>query len=222
MKLLVLEDEIDLLDALEAILLKNNYLVDKADNGEDGFLLAINNDYDGIIMDIMMPGLDGLTVLSKLREKGINTPVMLLTAKGETSDRILGFKTGADDYLPKPFDIDELLIRIKAMLRRSGNISSDIIVYEDIKFDKDKAIVYCKDNTCNLNGKEYQLFELFINNPGKVFSSELLMEKVWGYEDVDISVVWVHISNIRKKLKQLGSKLSILSNRGLGYYLGIK
>ncbi len=222
MKLLVCEDELDLLDALEAILIKNNYIVDRADNGEDGYLLASNNNYDGIIMDIMMPGIDGLSVLKKLRENNIDTPVMLLTAKGETSDRILGFKVGADDYLPKPFDVEELLIRLKAMLRRSGNIVSDVLSYEDISFDKDKAIIYHEDKQVNLNGKEYQLFELFINNPGKVFSSEYLMEKIWGYSDVDISVVWVHISNIRKKLKQLGSKLSILSSRGLGYYLGVK
>ena len=129
---------------------------------------------------------------------------------------------GADDYLPKPFDVDELLIRVKAMLRRSGNLKSDVVIYEDIKFDKDKAVIYCDDKQCNLNGKEYQLFELFITNPGKVFSSEYLMEKIWGYSDADISVVWVHISNIRKKLKQIGSKLNILSNRGLGYFLGTK
>ncbi len=219
MKLLICEDELDLLDALEAILTRNNYIIDKANNGEDGFLLASTGQYDGIIMDIMMPKMDGLTVLKKLRDNNIDTPVMLLTAKGETSDRITGFKVGCDDYLPKPFDIDELLIRLKAMLRRSGNLKSDIVNYEDIKFDKDKAIIFCLDKQCNLNGKEYQLFELFINNPGKVFSSESLMEKIWGYSDADISVVWVHISNIRKKLKQIGSKLSILSNRGLGYYL---
>ena len=222
MKLLICEDELDLLDALEAIFVKNNYIVDKADNGEDGYLLAQSGTYDGIIMDIMMPKMDGLTVLNNLRERGIDTPIMLLTAKGETSDRITGFKMGADDYLPKPFDIDELLIRVKAMLRRSGNLKSDVITYEDIKFDKDKAIIYCEEKQCNLNGKEYQLFELFITNPGKVFSSEYLMEKIWGYSDADISVVWVHISNIRKKLKQIGSKLSILSNRGLGYFLGTK
>ncbi len=222
MKILIAEDEVDLAKALEAILIKNNFVVDVAYDGIEAYDFIKTYDYDALILDVMMPKMDGFTLLKKLRSENIKTPIMMLTARGEKEDRILGFNSGADDYLPKPFDSEELVVRIRAMLRRKDNYSDNIISYKDLSFDKDKAILYTKDKSVSLNGKEYALMDLFMSNPLKVFSVDSLLEKIWGYEDVDIAVIWVHISNIRKKLKSIDSKASISISRGLGYFLEYK
>ena len=219
MKILIAEDEVDLAKALEAILIKNNFVVDVAYDGIEAYDFIKTYDYDALILDVMMPKMDGFTLLKKLRSENIKTPIMMLTARGEREDRILGFNSGADDYLPKPFDSEELVVRIRAILRRKDNYSDNIISYKDLSFDKDKAILYTKDKSVSLNGKEYALMDLFMSNPLKVFSVDSLLEKIWGYEDVDIAVIWVHISNIRKKLKSIDSKVSISISRGLGYFL---
>ena len=219
MKILIAEDEVDLAEALKTLLIKNNFVVDVANDGIEAYDFIKTYDYDALILDVMMPKMDGFTLLKKLRSEDINTPIMMLTARGEKEDRILGFNSGADDYLPKPFDSEELVVRIRAMLRRKDNYSDNIISYKDLSFDKDKAILYTKDKSVSLNGKEYALMDLFMSNPLKVFSVDSLLEKIWGYEDVDIAVIWVHISNIRKKLKSIDSKVSISISRGLGYFL---
>ena len=222
MKILIAEDEIDLADALRALLIKNNFIVDVAYDGEEAYDFIKSVDYDALILDVMMPKIDGFTLLKKIRNENIKTPVMMLTARSQRDDRILGFNSGADDYLPKPFDSEELIVRIKAMLRRKDNYSADIITYKDLSFNKDSALLYTKGKSVSLNGKEYALMEQFMANPLKVFSVDNLLEKIWGYEDVDIAVVWVHISNIRKKLKSIDSKVSISISRGLGYFLEYK
>ena len=222
MKILIAEDEVDLAEALKTLLIKNNFVVDVANDGIEAYDFIKTYDYDALILDVMMPKMDGFTLLKKLRSENIKTPIMMLTARGEREDRILGFNSGADDYLPKPFDSEELVVRIRAMLRRKDNYSDNIISYKDLSFDKDKAILYTKDKSVSLNGKEYALMDLFMSNPLKVFSVDSLLEKIWGYEDVDIAVIWVHISNIRKKLKSIDSKVSISISRGLGYFLEYK
>ena len=168
----------------------------------------------------MMPKKDGIRVLKELRAEGNTTPVMMLTAKGETSDRIVGFDTGADDYLPKPFDTDELLARLRAILRRKGEIKSNTLTFGDLTLDCDAGTVSCGEKSERLRGKEYQLMELFMHNPRMLFSADRIMERVWSWEsDAEINVVWVHISTLRKKLKAIGSGVTIKASRGLGYML---
>ena len=220
MKLLIAEDEIDLAEALAAFLERNKYTVDVVHDGEEAYYSASAGAYDAIILDIMMPKKDGIRVLKELRAEGNTTPVMMLTAKGETSDRIVGFDTGADDYLPKPFDTDELLARLRAILRRKGEIKSNTLTFGDLTLDCDASTVSCGEKSERLRGKEYQLMELFMHNPRMLFSADRIMERVWSWEsDAEINVVWVHISNLRKKLKAIGSGVTIKASRGLGYML---
>ncbi len=220
MKLLIAEDDIDLAEALAAFLERNKYTVDVVHDGEEAYYGASAGMYDAVILDIMMPKKDGLKVLKELRAEGNNTPVMMLTAKGEKNDRIAGFDTGADDYLPKPFDTDELLARLRAILRRKGEIKSNVLVFGDLSLDCDAGTVSCGEHSERLRGKEFQLMELFMHNPRMLFSADRIMERVWSWEsDAEINVVWVHISNLRKKLKAIGSRVTIKASRGLGYML---
>jgi len=224
MKLLIAEDEKDLAEGLQVLFEKNQFLVDVVNNGEDALECGLTGNYDGIILDIMMPKMNGIEVLEQLRKKGIKTPIMMLTAKTQKDDRIIGYDSGADDYMPKPFDVDELIARVRALLRRSGDYKDNSdITFEDLSFDSSSALLKCNGQEVRLNGKEFQLMELFIRNPGKVYSAEKLMERIWGWEsESDVSVIWVHISNLRKKLKALDSKVTISASRGLGYVLGTK
>lgn len=223
MRLLIAEDDLDLAEALTAFLERNQYVVDVVHNGGDAFDYDISGNYDGIILDIMMPVMDGLQVLGKLRAEHLFTPVMLLTAKGEKDDRITGFDTGADDYLPKPFAPDELLARLRAMLRRSGDFKPTILQFDDLSLDCAGGIVHCGGYTERLSGKEFQVLELFMRSPNAVLSADKIMERVWGWDsESEINVVWVHISNLRKKLKAIGSKVSIRASRGLGYILEVQ
>ena len=172
------------------------------------------------ILDIMLPQMDGIEVLKLLRAKGIATPVMMLTAKGEKEDRIKGFDTGADDYLPKPFDPDELLARVRAMLRRGGGYTPNVIAFGDLALDCGEGILRCGNRSERLSGREFQVMELFMRAPRAIVSAERIMERIWGWEsDAEINVVWVHISNLRKKLAVVGSSVVIRVSRGLGYSL---
>ncbi len=220
MRILIAEDEPDLCEALCAFLEKNQFLTDAVHDGEAAYDYAATGAYDAVILDVMMPKADGVTVLQKLRANGILTPVMLLTAKAEKSDRITGFDAGADDYLPKPFAPDELISRLRAMLRRGGEYRPQVLSFADVQLDCGSGELRCGTQSTRLSGKEFQVMELFLRTPRQVLSADRIMERIWGWEsDAEISVVWVHISNLRKKLKAIGSCVSICANRGLGYCL---
>lgn len=220
MRILIAEDEPDLAEALTVFFEKNNFSVDTVGNGFDAYEYASVGGYDAIILDIMMPKLNGIEVLRKLRDEGVKTPVMMLTAKGQKNDRIEGFNSGADDYLPKPFEPDELICRVRAMLRRSEEYRPTVLTYGDITLDPSSGMLSCGDKSIRLSGREFQLMEMFMRSPKTVFSADRIMEKIWGWDsDSEINVVWVHISNLRKKLKAIGSKTSVYANRGLGYAL---
>ena len=220
MKLLIAEDELDLAEALTAFFEKNQFTVDAVHNGFDAYDYAVTGEYDAIVLDVMMPKMNGVEVLQKLRAEGISTPVMMLTAKAQTDDRITGFNAGADDYLPKPFEPDELICRIRAMLRRSGCYRPAVLTVGDVRLDTGTGMLECGSASVRLSGREFQVMELFMRSPGIVLPAERIMERVWGWDsDAGINVVWVHISNLRKKLKAVGSRVSIHANRGLGYVL---
>lgn len=220
MKLLLCEDERELSNALRAILRHNNYTVDTVYDGEDALSYAEADEYDGIILDIMMPKMNGLEVLSTLRRHGNNTPVLILTAKSETEDKITGLDLGADDYLAKPFDMGELLARVRAITRRGTGTAVDTIRYGDLTLDKQSFELSTSSSSIRLGGKEYGIIELLISNPARLISTEKIMERVWGYDsEAEINVVWVYISTLRKKLLQIGSTVEIKASRGLGYSL---
>ncbi|MGN0688360.1 MAG: response regulator transcription factor [Oscillospiraceae bacterium] len=220
MRLLIAEDELDLAEALTVFFEKNHFSVDAVNDGFSAYEYGVSGEYDAIILDIMMPKMNGIEVLQKLRGEGVKTPIMMLTAKGQKDDRIIGFNAGADDYLPKPFEPDELICRVRAMLRRSEEYKPTVLSFGDVALDTSSGILKCADKTIRLSGKEFQLMEMFMRSPRIIFSAERIMEKIWGWDsESEINVVWVHISNLRKKLKAIGAEVSIYANRGLGYVL---
>ncbi len=220
MRLLIVEDDLDLAEALTVFFEKNHFSVDAVHNGFDAYEYASSSGYDGVILDVMMPKMNGIQVLERLRAEGCKTPIMMLTAKGQKDDRITGFNAGADDYLPKPFDPDELLSRVRAMLRRSEAYQPSVLSCGDVALDPSTGLLSCGGQSLRLSGREFQVLELFLRNPRQVFSAERIMERVWGWDnEAEINVVWVNISNLRKKLKTIGSRLSLRANRGLGYAL---
>ena len=220
MRLLIAEDELDLAEALTVFFEKNHFSVDAVHNGFDAYEYAASGGYDGVILDVMMPKMNGIQVLERLRAEGCRTPIMMLTAKGQKDDRITGFNAGADDYLPKPFDPDELLSRVRAMLRRSEAYQPSVLAWGDVTLDPGTGLLACGGNSVRLGGREFQVMELFLRNPRQVFSAGRIMERIWGWDDeAEINVVWVNISNLRKKLKAIGSRVTLKVNRGLGYAL---
>ena len=220
MRLLIAEDELDLAEALTVFFEKNHFSVDAVHNGFDAYEYAASGGYDGVILDVMMPKMNGIQVLERLRAEGCRTPIMMLTAKGQKDDRITGFNAGADDYLPKPFDPDELLSRVRAMLRRSEAYQPSVLAWGDVALDPSTGLLSCGGQSLRLSGREFQVMELFLRNPRQVFSAERIMERVWGWDnEAEINVVWVNISNLRKKLKAIGSRVTLKVNRGLGYAL---
>ena len=220
MRLLLAEDEKDLSRALTAVLTKNNYTVDAVYNGEDALDYAKNTDYDGIILDVMMPVMDGIEALKRMRKAGISTPVIMLTAKAEVNDRIAGLDAGADDYLPKPFAMGELLARLRSITRRKGEMVSEKLEFGDIYLDISAAELGNGKESYRLTHKEFQVMELLLRNSGNLISTERMLDQVWGYDsDVEINVVWVAISSLRKKLTGMKSRVEIQAVRGIGYTL---
>ena len=220
MRLLIAEDERDLAEALTVFFEKNHFSVDAVNDGFSAYEYGLSGAYDAIILDVMMPKMNGFEVLQKLRREGVKAPIMMLTAKGQKEDRILGFDAGADDYLPKPFDPDELISRVRAMLRRSEAYRPTVLAFGDLTLDPASGVLACGGESVRLGGREFQIMELFMRNPGQVFSAERIMEKVWGWDnEAEINVVWVNISNLRKKMKAIGSTAALAVNRGLGYIL---
>ena len=220
MKILLAEDESALLEAVADILRYHKYIVDTVDNGGDAYDYALYGDYDGIILDIMMPKKDGLTVLSELRENGCKTPVLLLTAKTQVEDRIRGLDAGADDYLPKPFDMGELLARVRAILRRREEFRPDLLQYGDLTLDVRSGTISSGEHSVPLPKQEYRLMEQLMLNHAIYLSSEDLLEKAWGFNsEADINSVWLYISYLRKRLSSINSAVEIISKRNYGYKL---
>ena len=220
MRLLIAEDDPKLLKSLVHIFELNNYAVDGVDNGVDAFDYASSDEYDGLVLDVMMPGEDGVTLLKRLRENGITTPALFLTARTEIDQRIEGLDAGADDYLPKPFSTGELLARVRAMLRRKDNFTPDMLTFGGLSLNSSTYELVCREQSRPLSGKEFQVMEMLMQNRGIIVTAEQLITHIWGWNtDVDISVVWVHISNIRKKLEGLSAPVSIKFVKGAGYTL---
>ena len=220
MRLLLAEDEKELSKALCTLLRYNNFSVDAVYDGADAIDYLDSEIYDCLILDIMMPKVDGLTVLKTIREKGNNIPVLMLTAKTEINDRCLGLDMGADDYLTKPFAMKELLSRIKALVRRKTEKVESNLRFGDLTLDRASYELKSTNGTLKLGNKEYQMLELMMLSPKRMVSVEQFMNKVWDFEsEAGLNVVFVYISYLRKKLKTIGSKVEIKSNRSVGYYL---
>ena len=220
MRILIAEDDPKLLKSLVHIFELNHYAVDGVDNGIDAFDFASSDEYDGLVLDIMMPGMDGVSLLSKLRARGITTPALFLTARTEIDQRIEGLDAGADDYLPKPFSTGELLARVRAMLRRKDNFTPDLLTFGALSLNRSTYELVCGGKTQALSGKEFQVMEMLMQNPNAIVTAEQLITHIWGWNtSVDTSVIWVHISNIRKKLEALSAPVAIKFVRNAGYML---
>ena len=220
MRILIAEDDPKLRKTLVHIFEHNHYAVDSVDNGMDAFTFASSDEYDGLVLDIMMPGLDGVELLRKLRSSGITTPALFLTARTEIQQRIEGLDAGADDYLPKPFATQELLARVRAMLRRKDYFTPDLLRFGLLELNRSTYEMGFGGRVQALSGKEFQVMEMLMLQPGHILPAEQMITHIWGWDtNVDTSVVWVHISNIRKKLDALGTTASIKFVRNAGYVL---
>lgn len=221
MNILLVDDERQLTQALQVILKQQNYSVDCAHDGEEGLAYATSGIYDLIILDVMMPKMDGLTMLKILRSKKIDVPVLMLSAKSEISDKIDGLNLGADDYITKPFHTDELLARIKALLRRKDTFTGDVLSFNDICLDRDTFELVKDEKKIALGKKEFQILEMLMLNKGRSIDKERLIEKIWGFDsNAEYNTIEVYVSFLRKKLMAVGAKTEIKSIRGIGYTLG--
>ena len=220
MRILFAEDDRDLSRAVKALLEHSGYSVDAVYNGRDALEYAEGGDYDGLILDWMMPGLSGIQVLEKLRVKGVATPTLMLTARDAVEDRVKGLDAGADDYLSKPFATSELLARVRALLRRKADYAPDVLRFADLELDRGSMALRCQGKEARLNNKAFQLMELLAEHPSIVHSVNQIMERVWGWDaEAEVNVVWVNVSFLRKKLKELGAHVEIKATRGVGYSL---
>ncbi len=220
MKILVVEDEVRLAESVCEILKRNKYLVDMVHDGEDAIAYAMMGIYDCILLDIMIPKIDGIEVLRRVRQDGLSTPILLLTAKSDIEDKINGLDSGADDFLTKPFVTGELLARVRALTRRKGEVMADQFVFGDLALNKSTFSLSCQDQFVKLSLKEYQIMELLMANPRQLITKERFIEKIWGYDsDVDYNNVEVYVSFIRKKFKALNTHVMIKTARGIGYFL---
>lgn len=220
MKLLYAEDERALSEAVADILTYHKYIVDAVYDGNDAYDYAMSGDYDGIILDIMMPKRDGIEVLCALRKGGCKTPILLLTAKTQVDDRIRGLDAGADDYLPKPFDMGELLARVRAMLRRREEFHPDLLIFGDLSLNVQSGTLSCGGTEFVLPKQEYRLMEQLMVNHNIFLPSEDLLTKAWGYDaETDVGSVWLYISYLRKRLMAMNSRVEIVLKRNIGYRL---
>lgn len=220
MRLLLAEDEKPLSRALTAILERNHYSVDAVYDGQEALEYLEADNYDGVILDIMMPKVDGLSVLKTIRSRGNRIPVLLLTAKSEVDDKVEGLDAGANDYLAKPFHSKELLARIRAMTRSQSVQVDSVLKFGNVSLDRATFELFTTYGSFRLANKEFQMLEMMMSNPNQVISTERFMEKIWGYDsEADISVVWVYISYLRKKLAAIHADIQIKVTRGVGYSL---
>ena len=219
MRILLAEDEKALSRVLVTIFEKNHYSVDPVYNGEDALSYLQSGNYDVAVLDIMMPNMDGITVLKKVREAGSQIPILMLTAKSEVEDKVLGLDSGANDYLAKPFDTKELLARIRA-ITRSQTVKDNKLRMGNVTLDRSTFELSASNGSFRLANKEFQMMEFLMSNPHHIISAERFMEKIWGYDtDVEINVVWVYISYLRKKLDALNANIQIKASRNAGYSL---
>lgn len=217
-RLLLAEDEKELSNAVVAILKHNNYSVDAVYDGMSALDWAITGNYDAILLDIMMPKMNGIEVLQRIRAKGITAPVMMLTAKAELEDKIQGLDSGADDYLTKPFAMGELLARVRAITRRKTDYQPNIITLGNLTLNRENYEISAPGGSFKLTGKEFQMLEMLMTGQSRIISVEQFMERIWGYDtETESSVVWVYISYLRKKLSVIAADVEIKATRGVGY-----
>ncbi len=222
MRLLLAEDERELSEALAAVLRHNHYSVDTVYDGQEALDYLEGMEYDGVILDIMMPKKSGLEVLRTIRSRKNTVPVLLLTAKTQVDDRVEGLDAGADDYLGKPFAMKELLARVRAMTRRQSGLTDNVLTVGNLNLDRSSFDLFVGDDRIHLANKDFQMMEMLMVNPGQVLSTERFMEKIWGYDsEADISVVWVYISYLRKKLNAVHADIQIKAMRNAGYTLEV-
>ncbi len=220
MRILLVEDERELSNALVAILTRSNYSVDAVYDGEDALYYLDTEIYDVVILDIMIPKIDGIQVLKTIRQAGNKTPVIMLTAKSQIDDKVVGLDAGADDYLTKPFATKELLARLRAISRRGEELTQSVLTFGNISLNRTTFELYSDYGNFRLANKEYQIMEMLLLNKDHLISTEKFMDKIWGYDsEAEINVVWVHISFLRKKLSQLKANIQIKANRNMGYSL---
>ena len=220
MRILVADDEPEMAMVLEALLSREHYSVDVVYNGRDALDYGLAENYDCLVLDIMMPGLDGLQVLEELRARNVVTPVLLLTAKSQVEDRISGLNRGADDYLPKPFHNGEFIARVRALTRRGREYVPSVLTVGNISLDCSVFELRCGGRSLQLGSKEFQILELLMRRQGQLISTEQFMERIWGYDsEAEINVVWAYISYLRKKLETVGANVRITARRGQGYLL---
>ena len=220
MRVLIADDEPEMASVLEALLHRENYSVDVVYDGRDALDYGLADNYDCLVLDIMMPKLDGLQVLAALRAQNVSTPVLLLTAKGQVEDRIAGLDRGADDYLPKPFHNGEFLARVRALTRRGQAYTPSVLTAGNTSLDCSTFELRCGGRAVRLGSREFQMLELLMRQKGRVVTTEQFMERIWGYDsDVEISVVWAYISYLRRKLEAICSNVRIATRRGFGYLL---
>ena len=220
MRILVADDEPEMSMALEALLKREHYSVDVVCDGQDALDYGLAGNYDGIILDIMMPRLDGIQVLRTLRAKNVTTPVLLLTARSQVEDRVAGLDSGADDYLPKPFDNREFIARVRALTRRGGEYTPTALTVGNVILDCSTFELKCGAVCIRLGNREFQMLELLMRQEGRLISTEQFMEHIWGYDsEAEINVVWAYISYLRRKLEAVGANVCIAARRGQGYLL---
>ncbi len=218
MHVLYVEDEIKIAEFVRTGLKEQGFVVDYCDNGNDGYDRALYQDYDVIVLDIMVPGKDGLAILKGIRKAGSQTPVILLTARNELDDRLDGLNLGADDYIAKPFFVEELIARIHAVIRRVSGDRQNILIVEPLKLDRLAREVMCNEKAVELTSREFNFLEYLMRSPGRVFTRTQILEHVWGYDfNPNTNIVDVCVQRIRKKLDKVGGKGCIESVRGVGY-----
>ena len=220
MRILVADDEPEMTMVLEALLNREHYSVDVVCNGQDALDFGLSTNYDCLVMDVMMPKLDGIQTLQALRAKKVATPVLLLTAKSQVEDRVAGLNSGADDYLPKPFDNREFIARVRALTRRGGEYTPTALTAGNVTLDCAACELKCGGSRGRLGNREFQMLELLMRQEGRLISTEQFMEHIWGYDsEAEINVVWAYISYLRRKLEAVGANVRIAARRGQGYLL---
>ena len=221
MNILIVEDEPRLAEALAHILQENDYHAEIVDNGNDGLTYALSDLYDLVLLDIMLPGKDGLEIVRTMRRQGNATPVLMLTARTETSDKVKGLDAGADDYMTKPFEAPELLARLRALTRRRGDVLIDEVTFADVKLDLSTHDLSCHDAVVHLSGKEFEVMSILMTSSARVVSKQDLLSRVWADSEASENSVEAYVSFLRKKLAHIGSKVQITTLRMLGYRLEV-